>query len=333
MPPSRTAAVLALVAAVSAAACGLVNQPETTRIRQPPDTGVKYVEDPPEAGVLAGGGTFRLTAVQVGNARCEVFPEQDPFLEFLENPLTAPTEESTDIDVPDDKRTELGGFLQGLEIRTATAGSAIVLPTGLDTSRSLPWPGAAKGGTNARVEVRSIIIAAGDREVSFRVELAAGEQDDPTRSPAVIRLSWDERPLSGTWLVQVTEGSADCNADATAVLERTGPAPAPPSGPPTGAATVLSVEGASGGDMQHALDLIGSSSWVEGEEEVIALQLANGQGIALGQELETGAAFVVQVSGTQPEAEFEFRGAKTADGSVRGTLLAGGALASVVLAG
>lgn len=315
--------ICSVVVALAATAC--FPNTRTQRIDTPPDTSVKFTAEPPEFGVFAGGGTFVLRNVQIGAARCDV-DESSSIFDLFRDPLD--TDDSlSQVPLDDSGRETVRATLESLDLRMAATGSTAVLATSADAARFLPFSGTTTGGLVQRVDASSVPMTLADRSGTLQVDVEGEQPAGVSEAAAAVAFEWVEKPRTGRWVLDFAGGDASCNADAAAQVVRVGPAPVLP-GPPTGASTVKDVSAPVG----SAVDLINSSTWVTGEGSV-SLMLPNEQALARGQLIESGAGWLVVMDSSHPDASFAFRGAKTSDGEVRGTLFAGGGIAFAVLSG
>ncbi|MCC7076436.1 MAG: hypothetical protein IT198_04855 [Acidimicrobiia bacterium] len=321
-----------MVAPLVLAACAISSTPGGDRISGPPDTGVSQAAEPPADGILAGGGTFRLSGVGVDLAECEQKPVEDP-ADFLRDPFNMEGEETMGVGIDAATAAQAGPFLESLLLQSDPLGTSAVMGAGLDPTQSLPWAGGVTRGRDDRFFAGALIVGIGDRVVDLDVKIPREVAAASTASaPAEYSLSWRESPALPRWLGDPGEAGATCVIEGSVTLDRTGPAPVRPERP-VGVAGVGGVDPAPSDTAAAALAAIGSSSWETTDTGDVSLVAAGGAGVATGEYVLTGDAWLFQMKSTLAGTEFSVRAWKAEEGTVRGTLLAGGGAFFVELAG
>ena len=342
-----TAAVGKVVAVLATAGllsgCFFVSESDRGRLDAPPDTALRQSPGPPTAGLLAGGGTYRLELQRWDAAFCEQKPVEDP-ADFFQNLFTPDTTPGENVDLTDDDRAELAEFLGALSLRVAKpdpaivsrGGTTAVVGFGLDPSGSLPWTGKATGGASQRFQASSFIVGFNDRRVEVVVSVPAATADAVNdAADGKIDLTWKESSTQPLWVGNTGDSTSSCQANGIVRLVRTGGPLAGDVTPPTGDARTVEVSPrpAAGTPLDAALSLVTRSTWQDLGEGRLALVEAGGEATALGNWIVSGDTLVFQLTSARDSAPFSYRGFKTADGRVRGTLSADGAEAYVVLTG
>lgn len=313
-------------------ACAFSSNPSGGRISGPPDTGVSQAAEPPEDGILAGGGTFRLSGAGVALAECEQKPVEDP-TDFLRDPFNMEGEDTVGVPIDAGTSAQVDPFLASLLLQSDPLGTAAVMGEGPDPTQSLPWAGGVTRGRDDRFFAGALIVGVGDRVVDLDLKIPRDVAAAATESaPAEYSLSWRESPTLPRWLGDPGEAGATCVIEGDVTLDRTGTAPARPP-LPAGAAAARAVDPAPNDAAAAALAAIGTSTWETTNTSDISLVAPGGAGVATGEYVLTGDAWLFQMRSALAGTDFSLRGWKAEEGTVRGTLLAGGGAFYVELAG
>jgi hypothetical protein len=335
--------IVVIAAATFTSGCFFVRESDRGRLDTPPDTALRQSPGLPETGLLAGGGTYRLEVLRWDAAFCEQKPVDNP-ADFFQNLFVPDTTPGVDIDLTDEDRAELADFLAALSLRVAKpdpavvsrGGTTAVVGFGLDPSLSLPWTGKATGGAAQRFQGSSFIVGFNDRRVEMVVSVPAATADAVDEAAdGKIDLTWKESSTQPLWVGNTGESTASCQANGAVRLLRSGGPLAGDVAPPSGDARPVEVSPrpAAGTALADALALVTRSQWQDLGEGQLALVEAGGEATALGNWIVSGDTLVFQLGSARDSAPFSYRGFKTADGLVRGTLSADGAEAYVVLSG